>query len=225
VQAETTGPETSDEVPADEVEAAVTVRTKNVLRRIKRLKEWPVRTSVFGAHPTTGAELEVAYTIEDAPTVSDTAWSQTVTEFKLEFYGFPQDDSLATDTTPYTSKTYTRVINYNSSGLVIKEGNESVSQAKGELNHDQFPGDTTLATGGSELTYTFYDTDDNRPVLKRKITIKPALAVFPSSTSTTPITAEQIETPYQLLRNGKIKTFDRRLIPRGATKKGLENET
>jgi len=225
VQVETTGPETSDEVPADEVEAAVTVRTKGVLRKIKRLKQWPVRTSVFGAHPTTGAEIEVAYTIENAPTVSDTAWSQTVTETKLKFYGFPQEDSLKTDTTPYTSLTYTRVIVYNSKGLVTREGNENISQARGELNHDQFPGSTTLATGGSELTYYTYESQDDRPTLKRKITIKPTLAVFPTSTSTTPITAEWIETPYQLLRTGKIKTFDRRLIPRGATKQGLEDET
>jgi hypothetical protein len=224
-QVEAPRPETSDEVAADEVEVATTVRTKSQLRRISRLKEWPVRTPVMGAHPTTGAEIEVAYTIENAPTITATSWSQTVTETKLKFYGFPQEDSLKTDTTPYTSRTYTRVIYYNDQELVTREGNESVSQARGELNHDQFPGSTTLATGGSELTYYYYDPDDNRPTLKRKITIKPTLAVFPTSTSTTPITAEWIETPYQLLRNGKIKTFDRRLIPRGATKQGLEDET
>jgi hypothetical protein len=214
-------PEAGIEEVSDDISTATIQRSKSAFKLLykDRLKEWPVSTPVIAPHPTTGEDLEVEVTTELAPSISDSRWSQTVTVTKRKFYGFPDIEDLATNTDTYTSLTFTRFINYNSDGLTTSEGEEDIYQAKGELS-DDYPGDTTPIGPGSDIT-TYAYANDGRPTLKRKIVRKPKLSVFPSSVVETPIIAEQIETPYDLLANGKIKTFDRKLIPRGLTPIGV----
>ena len=193
-QVELGDPESADEDPVDSVEATTVQSSRLVLRLKRRLKQYPIVTPTKGVHPVSGTEITVETRIDYSPTITATSKLQRYEIYKAKFHGFPQEESLATDTTEYLSERGELIEEWSDDGLPTVEGSQNIYRALGEWSPESFPGGNTATNGqpASVLTYYFYDKDDRRPTLKRVDTRSPAALVFEGSTDATVILVERV---------------------------------
>jgi hypothetical protein len=214
---ELSDPEKGTDPAIDAAEVTAIESTRTDIRLKKRFKDWPLATPIKGAHPTTGAEIDVETRTEQAPNKTETSSTQSYSITRAKFYGFPAVESLKSDTSSFTAETGTIVSFLNDSGLPTREGLSILNRAKGIWNSEQFPGDTNPVNNCSELTYYTYDSEDGRLTLKRKRIFHPLTSEFTESNDTTVLEVKRLETVYDLRADGKIATWDRQFILRGKT--------